>query len=385
MRSKGAFGEIKAPLPERIKEARLSRGFSISQLAKELGVTRQAVSRYEMGDISPSATVLSKMADLLDFPLSFFTKEIKESSAICGTTYFRSLKSADADLRDMIRIRTKWTEEVFMEFDRYLKFPPVDLPDIEIYLDKENLNLDDIEEIAVAVRKHWGLGLGPISNVALLLEKKGVVISGAETGKREADACSQRRGARPFIFLGKDKKSAVRTRFNLAHELGHILLHPYISEEELKEKAILDRVEKEANMFASAFLMPRASFSNEVMSVSLEHFISLKRRWKVSIAAMIYRCQELELFTPNQVLYLRKQMSMKRWNKNEPLDDELVPETPALLKTAITMFMDKGVKTPAELLDIFKWPAKDLEQICELEEGTLSSKGQVIHIDFRKD
>lgn len=385
MRSGGSLREIKAPLPERLKEARLSRGFSISQLAKELGITRQAVSRYEMGDISPSAVVIRRMSELLDFPLSFFTKEISEPSTICGTTYFRSLKSADADLRDMIRIRTKWTEEVFEIFNQHLKFPQVDLPEIEDYLDKDNLSLDDIEDIAIAIRKHWGLGLGPISNVALLLEKKGFVISGAETGKKEADACSQRRGSRPFIFLGKDKKSAVRTRFNLAHELGHILLHPHISEDELKEKVILDRVEKEANMFASAFLMPKESFSNEVMSVSLDHFISLKRRWKVSIAAMIYRCQELELFTPNQVLYLRKQMSIKKWNRNEPLDDEMIPETPVLLKTAITMFIENSVRTPAELIDIFKWPAKDLEQICELEEGTLSSKGQVIHIDFRKD
>jgi hypothetical protein len=76
----------------------------------------------------------------------------------------------------------------------------------------------------------------------------------------------------------------------------------------------------------------------------------------------------------------------KKWNKNEPLDNEMVPETPVLLKTAITMFIDKSFKTPEELLDIFKWPAKDLEQICELEEGVLSTtKGQIIHIDFRKD
>lgn len=385
MRRVGSFRENKAPLPERIKEARLSRGFSITDLAKELGITRQAVSRYELDEINPSPVILDKLSEILRFPLSFFTKETKQSSIAHGTTFFRSLKSADSDVRDMIKIRAKWTEEVFGELDQYLKFPQVDLPDIEHLIEKDELILDDMEEIALAVRKSWGLGLGPISNMALLLEKKGFIISGAMTGHKETDACSQKRGSRPFVFLGKDKKSASRSRFNLAHELGHILLHQYIDDEQLKDISILNRVEKEANMFASTFLLPRDSFANEVMSLSLEHFITLKKRWKVSIAAMIYRCQELELFTANQVLYLRKQMSTRKWNRQEPLDDEIPPETPILLKTAITMILEKNVKTANDLLDIFMWTSQDLEEICELPEGTLNTQqAQVITIDFKK-
>lgn len=40
---------------------------------------------------------------------------------------------------------------------------------------------------------------------------------------------------KPFIFLSSDKDTNVRIRFDIAHELGHLLMHSdYYSEEDLK-------------------------------------------------------------------------------------------------------------------------------------------------------
>ena len=374
------------PLPERLKEARLARGMSALQLASELGVTRQAISRYEQGDLNPKAEILRQMSIILNFPISFFTLESACRENIDGTTFFRSLKSTDTNVRDMIKIRNSWTKSVFREYEHYLKFPQIDIPNFDdIVSNNMPLTLDIIEEIALNLRKYWGLSIGPISNMTLLLEQKGCIISGADTGQDKADACSQKNNSRLFIFLGQDKKSAVRTRFNLAHEIGHYVLHPDITDEDLKDTDILKRIEKEANMFASSFLLPRESFSMEIMSLSLQHFITLKQRWKVSIAAMIYRCHEMGIITDDQTLNLRKQMAMKRWNKCEPLDDELPIESPHLLKSATKMLIERGARSPYDLIETFKLPINDFESICGLENNTLFPENNIVHIDFKNN
>lgn len=371
------------PIPERLKEARLARGLSISQLASVLQVTRQAISRYEQGDLNPKAETIRQMSTALNFPLSFFAKQVIPDDKINGTTYFRSLLSTDENIRNMIKVRNKWTCEVFSEYEKFLKFPQVDIPNYDDCLNDNILILDDIEKITLNLRSHWGLGVGPISNIALLLEKKGCILSAAETGQEKADACSQKIGSRPFIFLGEDKKSAARTRFNMVHELGHCILHPDITEDDLKNRVLLRRVEKEANMFASSFLLPRDSFTNEVMSLSLQHFITLKQRWKVSIAAMVYRCHELNIITDGQALNLRKQISMKKWNRHEPLDDELHIELPSLLNKATSMIVEKGIRSPFDLVDTFCLPVRDLESVCGLSQDSLLPDNRVIKIDFK--
>ncbi|WP_427339611.1 ImmA/IrrE family metallo-endopeptidase [Caloranaerobacter sp. DY30410] len=145
------------------------------------------------------------------------------------------------------------------------------------------------------------------------------MISRIELGHEKIDAFSQWIGSRPFIFLGSDKDSAVRSRFDIAHELGHLLLHTHVDQEDLKDPKVLKRIEKEAHYFVGAFLLPEDSFAQEVTSISIDHFISLKKRWKVSIASMIYRCDELGIFTDNKILYLNKQMSYRKMRKKNLL------------------------------------------------------------------
>jgi Zn-dependent peptidase ImmA (M78 family) len=82
--------------------------------------------------------------------------------------------------------------------------------------------LDEIEEIALSVRKHWGLGLGPLSNVLALLESKGIVLCHYELEGESVEAFSFWNGSRPFIFMASEKEAGVRRRYDLAHELGHL-------------------------------------------------------------------------------------------------------------------------------------------------------------------
>lgn len=365
------------PIPEKIKEARVARGFTISDLADSIGVTRQAVSQFELGHIIPKGEVLAKIIDTLELPPSFFSSPAKQRS-LPGVTFFRSLRSATKKSREMWVTRSNWVEDIFLYLNNYFDFPKVDIPDLSYgrFLDD-----DEIEKIASDLRKEWGLGSGPISNLTLLLEKHGVVVVRSQIGDSKMDAWSQWRGDRPYIFLGSDKESAVRSRFEAAHELGHLLLHMGIDDTQINNSKVLKRIEKEAHRFAAAFLMPRETFCQEIMSTSLNHFISLKRRWKVSIAAMIYRCEDLEILSEYQILYLRKQLGSSR--KKEVLDDELEVENPVMLKQAFSLLIENKVQTAAETVDAINLPPFEIEQLCNLPVGTLSFETKVIPLKFK--
>lgn len=381
MKNKVSKRRLAKLVPDRLREARLARGFTMKELAEKVGVTRQSISQYELGQSSPSGEVLSKLVRELDFPLGYFSnppdKEIPSS-----VTFFRSLSSATKKSREMIKQRERWVEKIYLYLQEYLYFPEVNIPQFEYFSSRnEEEKAEEIETIAKNVRKNWGLGLGPISDVLLLLEKEGIIITRFKFNVLKTDACSQWRGNRPFIYLSDDKGSACRSRFDAAHELAHLLFHSWIEGEEQLSK-INKVIEKEADRFAGAFLLPRESFSREVMSTSIEHFKELKKRWKVSIRAMIYRCEDLGILSKNQTLYLWKQVS--RYRKKEPLDDELTPEFPRILKQGVEMLINKKPETIGELLEFTKLYPHQVEEVCNLEQGTLDKKGKVVHIEFKK-
>lgn len=371
------------PVPERLREARLARGYTTAQLAEALGVTRQAVSKFELGHMRPSGPILAKIVEVLRLPLGYLCSQMPCPTPE-GTAFFRSLKSATKTAREMLLIRAKWLERIMLYLEQYLDFPEVNLPDLGGLTPNGVLSDEEIEEIAAKARKHWGLGFAPIDNMVLLLERHGVVVTRIQFEDLKTDAFSQWRGDRPYVFLGSDKESAVRSRFDAAHELAHLLLHMWVEEGQLADPNVFEQIEREANRFAGAFLLPRETFSVEVMSTSLQHFIHLKKRWKTSIAAMITRCAELGILSESQVLYLRKQMARLKLRAREPLDDELMPEQPTMLRQAVTMLIEHGVQTPAEIVDHLKLPPDEIEALCNLPRGVLCSEGKVVPLRLKR-
>jgi Zn-dependent peptidase ImmA (M78 family) len=230
---------------------------------------------------------------------------------------------------------------------------------------------EEIEVAATSVRRSWGLGDGPIGNLVKLIESRGIFVGHLPLPNETVNAFSFWSGAVPFIITGTDDTTAVRRRFDLAHELGHLVLHQGIGEEELEQKQVLDRVETEANRFAGAFLLPATSYLNEVFTARLEAFVELKKRWKVAISAQIYRCSDLEIFTEHQILNMRKQMSARRWRKCEPLDDQIPIEKPSLISKAVGLLFESKVLSPADLLTGININPKVIEGLSGLEAGSL--------------
>jgi Zn-dependent peptidase ImmA (M78 family) len=184
------------------------------------------------------------------------------------------------------------------------------------------------------------------------------------------DAVSRWQGGRPYMLCAADQESNSRKLFNLAHELSHLVLHNAI---EVNSRN-LDRMENQANRFAGAFLMPRRTFAREIANTTIDYFMALKGRWRVAIAAMIYRCKDLGILNPDQVKYLWKQMNARGIRKKEPLDNAFAMSRPTVLSSAAQMLIDHKIKLPAEIAEDLVMNATDVESICALPAGTLQNK-----------
>ena len=360
-------------IPEKLKEARLARGYTVTALEEKIGISKQTISKYELGQSSPSSETMIKYCDFLNFDINFFMFNNEDLNNNYGTIFFRSLKSAESQVREEIKIRIKWTNYIYQYINEFIEFPKLNLPDFE-EKSLENLDLYKIEDIADKLREYWNIGKGPINNLSVLLEQNGIILCNSNINNVKVDACSEVINDTAIFFIRTNDISACRLRFDLAHELGHLILHSEITKEELENKEILDRIEKEANMFASAFLLPREEFSNEVLALSLDHFVNLKSRWKASIAAMIYRCKELGIFNDSQVLYLRKQISLKKWRTIEPLDDVITVENPKLLSNAIKLIIINNLQTKDQISKSINIPKQDLLVLSNLPLDYLDEK-----------
>ncbi len=366
-------------IPAKIREARIARGLSLKELSEKVGVTSQAISQYELGTSIPSAVIFLNLVNELEFPSTFFYQETAVNNIISNSaTYFRSNKNISKKVKDALKIRIQWLDNINEYMLKYVNLPIADLPNFDDLLDDEEFNRIAIEEIALRLREYWKLGESPITNMVNLLQKKGFVISKIKFNNKKIDAFSQWYNGKPYIVLGNDKGSAVRSRFDLGHELGHLIMHKNINQEDLSNKIVLDRIEKEADMFAAAFLLPLTSFNKEVISSSINHFTILKKRWKVSIAAMIRRCQDGEILTDNQIRYLKSQMIKEGYYKKEPLDDEIEGEMPYLFKQVFNLLLDNNLLNKSEILDQISLNSDEAETIFCLEPGYFESESKPI-------
>jgi Zn-dependent peptidase ImmA (M78 family)/DNA-binding XRE family transcriptional regulator len=348
--------------PKQLTSARISRGMTMKELAERADLSRQMISNYESGKTIPKAESLLKILSVLNFPRSFFSNEVSELTT--GATFFRSQTASTKRVRDMQKERLKYLFDIYGKLSSYVNFPKLNLPDI-LEKDIYDITEDDIIKKANELRKKWELDLSsPINNLIQVAEKNGIVIAEANMSNQTLDAVSRWIVDRPFIMLTDNSESAVRRRFNVAHELGHILLHNSIeSIHDYSAQDLKNVIEMQANLFASHFLLPSQAFTDSLLSTSLDYYVDLKKYWKVSIQAMIYKTYSLNLINDDQRLYLNKRISANKWRTKEPYDDTMPIEKPKLLKMVIEMIVNNNVISKNELFQLFKLPKDEVEKI----------------------
>ena len=358
---------------ERLLSARDSRGLTQVALAELINRTRSSVSRWESGDQSPEPEALSALAQALNLPVAFFLRPLPDHG--CAPLFFRSMASTTQLVRKRTRARLRTAQEIALTLQDWVDLPEVNLPFLDV-TDHREIGEEDIEQMATECRTTWRLGAGPIADVLLVLENAGVVVVKEETGTVKMDGLSNWSAAdgRPYILIARDKDVCVRSRMDAAHELGHLVLHRNIEAKTLNNSADFKEIERQAFDFAGALLMPAESFPSEIWSFSLNAFVALKERWKVSVAAMIMRCAKLDLLSDEDRRRLWKQFSARGWRKGEPLDDILEAEEPRLLGRSVRLLVDENVQSRAELLSDFRLHAQDVELLCGLRRGYMTTK-----------
>lgn len=355
-------------IPERIREARESAGMTDEQFAEAIGVSRQSVGNYETGAVSPRGEVFSKIIAVTRQPPGFFTTPRKHIAERFLTPTWRSLKRMQRPDRLRISRRLEWAYYATASLAEFVDLPPVHLPAVEFNFDHDDS--ERIEQVADELREFWNVGFGPITDLAPLLEYNGIIVVEEPVRCDDMDAVSRWQGGRPYVLYAADEESNPRKLFNLAHELGHLVLHNGI---EVNSRN-LDRMENQANRFAGAFLMPRRTFAREIANTTIDYFISLKGRWRVAVAAMIYRCRELGILNADQVKYLWKQMNARGIRKKEPLDNAFPLSKPTVLASAVQMLIDNKIKSPTQIAEDIVINAADVESLCSLPAGTLQNK-----------
>lgn len=335
----------------RLRLARAFQGLSQVDVADAVGVSQAYVHQLESGSRQqPTPTVVNTLAEVLKVPPSFLyltRPHVEFRDEECA---FR--RRANTSLAHRLRVLAHGTlfAEVVEELEQYVELPEPNVPKHRV------ASRADIETAAAACRSAWEIPSdAPIANMVRVLENAGVVVTRFGASADRIDAFS-RAGHRDIVVLNTDKGSTSRTRYDCAHECGHLVMHRGL------EGGAPD-LEDEANFFAGALLLPRTAFVREFgyqPRVSFDHLTQLKVRWRVSIAAIVRRAYDLQLISAVEYrrLNILLRQDLHRGEPAEPPD-----EPPELFSIALEAISESRGIGPADLISQLGWSAELFERV----------------------
>jgi len=312
----------------------MRRGLTITGLASKIRVDSRSVSAYEHNEFAPSDSMVQILSECLDFPKEFFFGDDIDTPFV-GDVSFRSLSKMSAGRRDAALsasvigfMLNDWVQKKF-------ETPKLNLPDLR---DKTP------EAAAEELRYHWGLGQHPVRNMVRLLEANGVKVFSLAEDTADIDAYSLWRDDSPYVFLNT-LKSAEHSRFDAAHELGHLVLHRHGCPGG-------QLAEREADTFASAFLMPRDSvLATAPRIANLPALIEYKKKWLVSLSAIVYRLHKINMTSDWHNRMLCIEISKKGYRKSEP--NSIQRETSILWNKVLSELRSENVTLNSIAKDLF--------------------------------
>lgn len=313
----------------RLELARKRRGLTITALAKLVNLTPRMVSEYERENCiyAPQEQTINAFVNALRYPVSFFFGDDIEKISP-ETVSFRSMKKMRASQQHAAIGAGQLGILLNNYFESRFELPNNTLPDLREI---------EPETAAETIRDNWGIGQKSISNMVHLLEVNGVRVFSLSENAVEVDAFSFWKEKTPYIFLN-NKKTGERSRFDAAHELGHLVLHKHGSPQGKD-------IESEADRFASAFLMPKRSIiASKMRFPSLDGILSLKGKWKVSAMALIVRMKSIGLLSEWQYRMLVVDASKAGLRVKEI--NGIEREKSLIIETIIGKLKEEGVTLP---------------------------------------
>lgn len=347
----------------RVRDARLLAGLRSSEAADHLGITRVRYSRLETSSstVSIDENLLRQLGTLYGFESRFFTVA-PSANAVSNGLRFRAQRSMTKFDEEAIEVWSRVASELLEVVSLHIKPIPLLVPTFEV--------TPGPEQSADEVRRLLGIDVDePVVHVIRAIERAGVPVLCAPFDVRGAakhDAVSLWTGVqfdRPLVLL-RQTNSWERIRMSAAHELGHLVLHRW---------HVPENAEDEAFAFGSAFLMPARGFRMDWPGrVTLANLMPLKRKWGVSLAALIERAYRLGLVGAELRSGLYKQLSARRnsetgktWRVEEPGSTEREPEAPWLVGKMIETAYGPEGSASALSDEIGYWPPKFVSPLLQ--------------------
>lgn len=374
-------GGIQGFQKDRLSQILAARRLTQVQLALMVDVSPATISKWRTGAQVPERSALERLAGVVNVTPEWFTRAPGTKLTL---PLFRSNASAHVAARAMLEARLEWTQDVAASLMEYVDYPDVNLPSCD-YTHLEEITNEDIEKAACECRDLWRLGRSTIQDLTLAVESAGVILVREETGIAQIEGLSawSKVLERPLILLSSDKDNGYRSRFDLAHEVGHLVLHRHI--QRTTDRARHKLMEQQAHRFAGAFLLPAKTFVNEVrVPPTLHDLLLLKRRWGVSVAAIIMRLKALELLNENSALLLFKRRSAQWGAKSEPGDSDRHPEQPRLLRRTIDLLVEEKVMPLEAIPRHIGLAACDIESLAGLPKGYFQGKDNILEFSRLK-
>lgn len=296
---------------EQLRLARLANGYSLEEVGEQVGASRQFIHQLETNARSPSEETVNALAHVLGVTPAFLAEPVP-SSVRPEQCHFRGLANRPASVTSQILARGTLLDKFVAVMEQYVALPIVSFPDIPAGTPEA------IEKAAEEARRHWGLGsTGPITSMMRVVENAGAIVTHFGDISERVDAFSMDR-RRPVIVRSSLKESLCRQRFDLAHECGHLIMHRGIQTGDRS-------TEEQAHRFASAFLFPRAAALREFPRgtwIDWNALYDLKKRWKISVRALVRRGYDLKVLSPAQYRTANIHLMKTGQSKVERFDDD---------------------------------------------------------------
>ncbi|MDD2694594.1 MAG: XRE family transcriptional regulator [Anaerolineales bacterium] len=288
---------------QRIKQARKANNMSLRNLAEKAEISAMAISKYERDMDTPSSGVLLRLAQALGVSIDFL---LRPQTLSVQLQAYRKHAALGVKEQEAIQMRIQEWLERYLEVESF--FPdeghPVALPAHSIH------SIEQVEGVALELRENWNLGLDPIENLTQLLEDQGIKV-GLVSGFEHFDASTfLADGVR--VIVSKAELPGDRQRFNLGHELGHLIL-------EVDKELDLDAV---CHRFVGAFLVPAQAVRFELGSrrttLDMNELYLLKHKYGLSMQAWVFRARDLGIITENSAARLFQRFRANGWHRHEP-------------------------------------------------------------------
>lgn len=308
--------------------AREARGLTQADLAQRLNSYKANISRLEHGDTMVDEAMLMALSEAMHFPPQFF---LQKGEILPVSLSYRKRKNVPAKLITPIEAQMNIIRRHVQLVLGAIQQQAGSLPVYEV------TERQSPAQIANLVRKLWNMPTGPIDNLSRLLEDKGIIISSFDFGTDRVDSRSMLTDDnQPIIFLNRNLLGD-RQRFSLAFELGHLIMHTFCIVAHGRD------INHEANHFAAEFLMPAKDILKDFKDgITLPLLGELKRKWKVSMIALLYRADDLGFLTPNQKRYLVQQFNDQKIRRREPPQLDVPKEPPLRIRQLITELMQRA-------------------------------------------